>query len=128
MISVGTVGEKKIWVTNIELASALGSGSLPVFATPAMVLLIESTAYESVLPELGEGESTVGISLNIKHTAPSVEGSEITCRTELIEVDRSRLVFRAEVSDGSGPIGTGTHERFLVKSEAFMSKARERRE
>jgi predicted thioesterase len=127
MVSAGIIGEKKIWVTNVELASAMGSGNLPVFATPAMILLIESTACESVQPELGEGENTVGISLNIKHTAASVEGSEIYCRTELIEVDRSRLVFKAEVSDGAGMIGSGTHERFIVRSEAFMAKARERR-
>ncbi|MDR3206281.1 MAG: thioesterase family protein [Candidatus Methanoplasma sp.] len=127
MLSVGIKGEGRLTVAKDALASSVGSGSLPVFATPEMVLLIERTAFESLEPHLDAGKSTVGGRLDICHTAPSAEGSEILCVTEVTEIDRSRVVFRVDVSDGAGPIGSGTHERFVVDAEIFMRKASDRR-
>jgi Predicted thioesterase len=126
MIKIGMVNEKTAWVTRENTAEAMGSGTLPVFATPTMILLMEQTASECVAPYLQEGESSVGTSLNVKHTAPTLVGSEVRCRAELTEIDRSKLVFRVSVCDRTGEIGSGTHERFIVKAEKFMAKAEER--
>ncbi len=128
MIEKGIVGKGTVKVTDNNTAESMVSGTLPVFATPAMILLIEKTAFESLVPYLQEGESTVGTLLNIKHTAPSAVGSEITCRTELIEVDRSRFVFDVKVCDRAGEVGLGIHERFLVNNEKFMARARSKLE
>ncbi|MDR0523213.1 MAG: thioesterase [Candidatus Methanoplasma sp.] len=126
MLETGVEGVKKVRVTGGMLASAVGSGMLPVFATPEMILLIEMTASESVAPLLGEGQSTVGARLDVRHSAPSVEGAEVECRTRLAEVDGRRLAFEVEVRDEAGAVGSGTHERFVVDGERFMSKAMER--
>lgn len=128
MIEKGIKGKGETKATSDNTAEKLGSGTLPVFATPAMILLIEKTASESLVPHLQEGESTVGTLLDVKHTAPSIIGSDITCRTELIEVDRSRLVFDVRVCDKAGEIGSGRHERFIINNEKFMSRARSRLE
>jgi len=128
MVSVGISYEKKSIVTDNNTAMALGSGTLPVYATPAMILLIEETASESVASHLQEGETTVGTSLEVKHTSASPIGVQISCRTELIEVDRAKLRFKVEVFDPKGEIGSGFHERFIVKSEKFMIKAQSKLE
>lgn len=104
-------------------AAAVGSGRLDVYATPMMIALIERAAHTSVEPHLEKGMGTVGTSLDIKHLSATPIGMTVTAETELIEVDGRRLVFRAEVRDEAGKIGEGTHERFIVQCEKFMSKA-----
>ncbi|MDR1404893.1 MAG: thioesterase family protein [Candidatus Methanoplasma sp.] len=126
MISEGIIGEGEIKVTCGDTAAAWGSGVLPVFATPAMILLIEKTASECLMPLLREGESTVGTLLEIKHSAPSAVGSEVRCRVEVVSVDRSKILFDVRVRDSAGEIGSGRHERFLVSNEKFMSSANAR--
>ena len=96
---------------------------LPVFATPAMAALMEKTAQQSVAQYLGEGEGTVGISLNIRHLAATPIGMTVSCESELIEIDRKKLVFSLKVTDGKDVIGDGTHERFIINNERFMAKA-----
>ncbi len=123
MLSPGIRGEKTVEVTESNTAEALGSGTLKVFATPAMIALIEATASESVAPHLEEGSSTVGTHLDVAHSAATPVGMSATCVTELVEVDRRRLVFKVTVTDAVGEIGSGTHERFVVDNAKFMSKA-----
>ena len=123
MLSPGIRGEKTVEVTESNTAEALGSGTLKVFATPAMIALIEATASESVAPHLEEGSSTVGTHLDVAHSAATPVGMSATCVTDLVEVDRRRLVFRVTVTDAAGEIGSGTHERFVVDNAKFMSKA-----
>ncbi len=123
MLDTGIRGEKTVQVTPENTAEALGSGTLPVFATPAMIALIEATASESVVPFLEEGSSTVGTHLDVAHSAATPVGMSATCVTELVEIDRRRLVFRVTVTDGKDEIGSGTHERFVVDNAKFMSKA-----
>ena len=123
MLSPGIRGEKTVEVTESNTAEALGSGTLKVFATPAMIALIEATASESVAPHLEEGSSTVGTHLDVAHSAATPVGMSATCVTELVEVDRRRLVFRVTVTDAAGEIGSVTHERFVVDNAKFMSKA-----
>ena len=123
MLNVGIKGIQSVEVTAENTAASVGSGMLPVFATPAMAALMEKTAALSVQSELGEGEGTVGISLNIRHLAATPVGLTVTCQSELIEIDRKRLVFSLTVSDGKDVIGDGTHERFIINNEKFMAKA-----
>ena len=123
MIPIGTVGERSETVNDRNMASVWGSGTLPVYATPAMILLLEVTAMESVMPFLGEGEATVGTLLDVKHVSATPKGMLVTCRTEHVEIDRARLRFKVTVSDAKGEIGTGFHERFIVKCDKFMDRA-----
>ena len=123
MLNVGIKGTQSVLVTEENTAASVGSGMLAVFATPAMAALMEKTAALSVQGELGEGEGTVGISLNIRHLAATPVGLTVTCESELIEIDRKRLVFSLKVSDGKDVIGDGTHERFIINNEKFMAKA-----
>ena len=105
-----------------DTAAVYGSGSLEVFATPAMIALMEKTCLESVNDKIGEGNTTVGIAVNIKHLKASPVGSMIRCDATLVEVDRKRLVFEVKCFEGETLVGEGIHERFVVDSEKFMGK------
>lgn len=110
-------------VTPEMTARVMGSGTLDVFATPAMIALIEETAWKSVSNHLDDGQATVGTNLKIEHIAPTPVGMKVTCNTELTEVDGRRLVFNVSVSDDKGEIGRGTHERFIINEKKFQLKA-----
>ena len=109
-------------VEHKDTAAVSGSGALEVFATPAMIALMEKTSLESVADKIGEGNTTVGIAVNIKHLKASPVGSTIRCEAEIIEVDRRRLVFSVKCFEDETLVGEGIHERFVVNSEKFMSK------
>lgn len=121
-METGIIGQEELIVNETNTAEALGSGSLAVFATPAMIALMEKTARLSVAPSLEDGQSTVGTLVNVKHLSASPVGMKITCRTELKEIDRRRLVFHVECSDEAGIIGEGEHERFIIDEAKFMAK------
>ena len=109
-------------VTNEKSAAQVGSGLLPVYATPAMIALMEKCASECVAPFIEEGKSSVGTMLNVKHLAASPIGIQISCTATLTEIDGRRLVFSLVASDEKGPIGEGTHERYIIDVERFMAK------
>ena len=126
-VQTGIKGLQEITVTESDTAAVYGSGSLEVFGTPAMIALMEKTALNSIVPYLDETEGSVGTALDVKHTAATPVGMKVTCESELVEVDRKRLVFRLSVRDEAGPIGEGTHERFVIDNEKFMQKAEGKR-
>ena len=109
-------------VDNTNTAAALGSGSLDVFATPAMVALMENAALEAVAKSLPEGSTTVGTLVNVAHTRATGMGDIVTAEAVLEEVDGRRLIFSVTASDSKGQIGKGMHERFIVDCERFLSK------
>lgn len=109
-------------VTENNTAIAVGSGSLPVYATPAMLALIEKAACEVLRGILNEGETTVGTLLNVKHLAATPVGMKVSATAELVERDGRKLVFSVRASDECGIIGEGVHERFVVFSERFTEK------
>lgn len=123
MLETGIKGEATETVTENNTAKAMGSGMLAVYATPAMIALIEKAACESVAPELEAGKGTVGTLLNVKHLASSPVGMKITAKTELTEIDRRKLTFTVEAYDEAGKIGEGVHERFIIDNEEFQKKA-----
>ncbi|MDR2095537.1 MAG: thioesterase family protein [Treponema sp.] len=119
----GLKGEKQEAVTEQNTATAWGSGNLPVYATPAMIALLEGACVAAVTELIPDGYSTVGTRVDISHTAPTPRGMTVRAVGELLEVDGRRLSFRVEVSDGAGRIGEGRHERFIVEKEKFIKKA-----
>ncbi len=118
----GTCHSEQLVVEHKDTAAVYGSGALEVFATPAMIALMEKTCLMSVCDKIGEGNTTVGIAVNIKHLKASPVGATIRCKAELIEVDRRRLVFAVRCLEGETLVGEGIHERFVVESEKFMQK------
>ena len=119
---IGLTHSEEIVVEHKDTAAVYGSGALEVFATPAMIAMMEMTSLKCVTEKIGEENTTVGIAVNIKHLKASPVGHTIRCDAKVIEVDRKRLVFEVKCFDGEELIGEGTHERFVVNSAKFMSK------
>lgn len=124
-LNIGVRGQAQTTVTSLNTAKAVGSGLLEVFSTPAMVSLMEQAAVNAL--NLPAGQSSVGTSLNITHTAATPLGAAVSATAELIEIDRRRLVFRVEVCDEAGKVGEGKHERFIIDVEPFLAKAQNRK-
>lgn len=122
-ITPGITGEKSTAVTMDSTAVAMGSGTLRVFATPAMIALVEGCCAESVEDLLDEGIISVGTAVNIEHLSASPVGAGIVCKSVLTAFDGRRLDFEVEVYDNAGLIGKGTHTRFTVKADSFLKKA-----
>ncbi len=119
----GQAFEKTITVEHKDTAAAFGSGSVEVFATLAMVSLMEGTALEGVQPFLADNFTTVGIDVCVKHIKATPVGMKATCKAVLTEVDGAKLSFNVEVQDEEGKIGYGTHQRFIINLPEFMKKA-----
>lgn len=115
---------KELKVTENETAIKMGSGDLEVYATPAMIALMENAAKSLVIDELPKGYTTVGIEMNVQHIKSSPVGANIKCKATLIKADRKKLFFDVEASDDNGPIGKGSHIRYIVNSLDFMKKTR----
>ena len=122
-METGIKGSESILVDDTNTAQTIGSGTLQVFATPAMIALIEHTAWTSVEKVLEDGCGTVGTRLDITHEAPTPLGMRVTCESELVKIDGRKLVFDVKVYDEQGLIGQGTHERFIVDNDKFQKKA-----
>ncbi|MEW6661802.1 MAG: thioesterase family protein [Bacillota bacterium] len=123
-LTTGLRGEARGKVDAGNTAVKYGSGSVDVFATPAMIGLMEKAALTSVDSLLGEGMATVGIALDVKHLAATPMGMEVVATSELVEIDGKRLVFRVEAWDGKEKIGEGTHQRYIISLAKFMEKVR----
>ena len=123
MLTVGISNEITKTVTKETTAAVLGSGLLEVYATPAMVALMEETCMRSVQAELEEGCGTVGPGLTIHHISATPVGMKVRCASKLVEVDGRKLVFDVQAFDEAGLIGQGTHERFIIENEKFFQKA-----
>lgn len=109
-------------VNNNNTAKALGSGDMDVFATPAMVALMENAAMNAVAPHLEEGQTTVGTQISTSHIKASALGATITATAVLTAVDGRSLTFEITARDGENVIGEGIHTRFIVDRERFLSK------
>lgn len=112
----------KMRVTPEVTAEYIGSGDLAVLATPAMCALMENAAMMAVASHLDEGQTTVGTMLNIEHLRATKVGKEITATAVLTEINGRELKFNIAARDEVGMIGEGTHNRFIVNREKFMSK------
>lgn len=125
-LTIGLIGEASEMVTADTLAARWGSGMVPGFATPAMVALMENAAYNATSQLLPPGQTTVGVSVNIKHLAGTPVGMRVRARAELLAVEGRKLVFRVQAWDEAEQIGEGTHERRIVELERFQTRLGEK--
>lgn len=123
MLQIGMQKTIEFTVTEELTAEKVGSGTLPVLATPVMIARMEQAAWTAVAEGLEEGSGTVGTLMNVAHVSPSPLGMAVRCTAELTEVDGKKLVFHVAAYDTAGLIGEGTHERVIIQSERFLSKA-----
>ncbi|USF25669.1 hypothetical protein N510_000581 [Firmicutes bacterium ASF500] len=121
-VTVGLKGRAETVVSDSNTAQAACSGALPVFGTPFMCALMEEAAWKSIAPHLEPGQSTVGTKLDITHDSATPVGMKVWAESEVTQVDGKRLVLKVAAFDERGPIGQGTHERFIVTDERFLSK------
>lgn len=119
--------KKEYTVTEEMLAKKVGSGSLPVLATPVVSALFEGAAAELAQGYLSEGITTVGTEITVRHTAPTPCGAEISVTAVLTEQEGRKFRFRLSAEDEAGPIASGEHERVSVKAERFVQKAQARK-
>lgn len=122
-LKVGMTNEVELVVRREHLASSKGSGIAEVFSTPDLLMIMEAACFKLVEEYLEKGQSTVGISANLKHMAATPLGMKVKSRCELVEIDRKRLVFKVEVFDEVEKIGEGEHQRFIIDQDAFEKKA-----
>ncbi len=123
-METGAKARLETTVGEADLACVHGSGSLPVYATPAMVAFMEKTACALLAPYMEAGETTVGIGMEVKHLKATVVGRKVVCEARLVGQEGRKTVFDIEVREEDAvTIGTARHERFSVQAEPFMQKA-----
>jgi len=118
----GITTKREMIVTANDTASRYGSGLIDVFATPAMIGLMEGTAQHCAGTYLPEGITTLGIEVNIRHIKATPVGMKVRCEAVLIEIDGKKLLFEVNAWDEQGQIGTGTHTRFIIETSKFIEK------
>lgn len=111
-------------VTENDTARKLGSGNLDVFATPAMIALVENASKSCVDLHLPCGYTTVGIEINVSHIKASPIGARIRGEAILKKVEGKKLIFEVNVWDEKGKIGYGKHIRYIVNSKDFMNRVK----
>lgn len=126
MIGIGIKGIAEEVVIEHNTALKMGSGTLKVYATPAMIALMEKAAYKSVENVVGEGNGTVGTLMNVQHISATPIGMKVRAESELIAIEGRKLTFKVEAFDEKGKIGEGLHERFIVDNNNFQRKANEK--
>lgn len=121
-IKAGLKNSMKKTVLMEDTAGRYASGTLDVFATPALAALMENTARSSVDGYLPEGYTTVGTEINLKHIKATPVGMNVTCESILEKIDGKKLYFKVDAWDEKGKIGEGFHVRYIVNTEHFLSK------
>ena len=123
-MQIGDTYEYKMVVTEKLTAGALGSGGLPIFATPCMITMMEAAAYYYMKEQLPADKSSVGTLVNITHVSPSPVGMEVHAVAEVIAISENGKMYDFKVTayDAKGIIGEGTHQRAIIDVERFMAK------
>ena len=122
MLQIGLSHTSTTIVNSSNTARTYGSGGLDVFATPAMIGLMENAAMTAVENDLPDGSSTVGAHISTSHVKPSKLGATIKATAVLEEIDGRKLTFKVSASDDEGLIGEGVHIRYIVDIKKFMAK------
>ena len=121
-IKPGLKMEKTIVVGPEHIATHMGSGGVPVYSTPTMVLHMEEVSRLAVEPYLDDGQSTVGALIHVEHLAPTPPGMKVMIRSELVKVEDRRLTFAVEAWDEVEKVGQGTHVRVIIDLQRFAQK------
>ena len=127
-LKIGLLAEKSEVVSTNNTAISYGSGSIAVYATPAMLGLMEGADIKCVDDKLESGLGPVGISLNVRHLAATPIGMSVTATAELIEIVERKLVFKVTAFDNNEKIGEGIHERFIIKIDKFLTKCNNKKQ
>ena len=122
MLQIGLKHTSELTVTDAVTAIAVGSGDMPVLATPMMMALMENAAMLAVRAELPEGCTTVGGHIASSHLKPSKVGDVVRAEAEVTKVDGKKIEFKVAAYCGDTLLGEGTHLRFIVDREKFMTK------
>ena len=122
-LNIGLKGRAETTVTLENTAQAVGSGLVPVFATPYMIALMEGAAVNAVQAALAPDEGTVGTRLDVTHDAATPIGLKVWAEAELVKVEGRKLTFAVSAYDEREKIGGGVHERFIIKPEKFLARA-----
>jgi len=122
----GLVGEASEVVTEQNTAARWGSGLVAAYATPAMIALMESASVTAIRENLEEGETSVGIEVNVKHLAPTPIGMRVRSRAELLAVDGHRVMFTVEAWDEKEKVGEGTHVRVIIDAARFAERLKQK--
>ena len=122
MLTVGIKHSEKFIVLYEHTAKNIQSGGLEVLATPALIGFMEKCAWQSVLPMMNEGFDTVGISIDMKHLAPTPIGDIVKCESELIAIHNRELTFHITAHSNNKKIGETTHKRFIIQIDKFINK------
>lgn len=125
-LALGREGHATARVTEALTAPALGSGSLPVYGTPAMIALMEQAAVACIDPHLPPGQATVGIHLDATHKSATPPGMSVSATAKLIAVDGRKLTFAIAARDEAGTIGEATHVRMIVDAARFAQRLAEK--
>jgi predicted thioesterase len=122
-LTPGLIGTSSLTVTAAHTAAEIGSGTIAVFATPAMIALMEAAAIDCIERLLPEGHASLGTHVDVAHVAPTPVGARVTATAELLTVDGRSVTFRVEARDEHETIGQGTHTRVIVATQRFLAKA-----
>ena len=122
MLEIGLKNSSSTIVTDSLTANYIGSGDMPVLATPAMIALMENAAMVAVAPHLPESSTTVGGFISSTHLKPSKIGETITAVAEVTKVEGKKIEFKVSAYSGETLLGEGTHTRFIVEQQKFMEK------
>lgn len=121
-LTVGLEGSASALVTDERLATKVGSGNVPVFASPMLIAVMEAAAVDCLEGHLPENYQSLGVQLNVAHTAPTPIGFTVTAKATLKEVNGRKLTFDVTASDGVEQIGSGVHTRIVVDTPRFMAR------
>jgi fluoroacetyl-CoA thioesterase len=121
-LTPGLTGQSSVLVTDEQTAIAIGSGAVPVFASPMMVALMEAACVHCVERLLPAGYLSLGTHLDVTHSAPTPVGLTVTATAELISADGRKLVFSVAAHDGHESIGKGLHTRMIVDAPRFNAR------
>jgi fluoroacetyl-CoA thioesterase len=121
-LTPGLSAELTITVTDADTAAKWGSGLVPVYSTPALVGLLEAAAVKALENQLAAGKTTVGGQIEVRHLAATPVGMSVRARAELTAVEGRKLTFQVEAWDAVEKIGEGSHTRFIIETEKFVSR------
>lgn len=121
-IAVGMKGTASALVGRNQTAKEMGSGSLLVYATPCMAALMEESACNAIASVMENGKTSVGMELNLKHTAATPVGMDVHADAEVTAVNKNIITYKITAYDEAGEIGSAEHKRAIVTTEHFLDK------
>jgi fluoroacetyl-CoA thioesterase len=127
-LQVGMTGTHTVVVTDAHLATVVGSGNAPVYASPMMIAAMEAACVDCVEAKLPEHHQSLGMHLDVRHISPTPKGLTVTATAELIAIDGRKLTFKVAAHDGIDMIGSGTHVRAVVDTPRFIAKVQSKKQ